>query len=275
MAEIVAGFLLPHDPLIAAIPDAPQEAQRKACMEAYATIAQRIRELEVDTVIVIGDDHYTIHSPSCIPSCLIAIGDVEGPWEDWLNIERQRIPNNEALATHIMRHGLDNGVDWAVAKTICLDHSTVIPIHYAVRPAGDVRSIPVYLNSGLEPLVSSRRAYRIGRAIGEAVAAWPGKERVAIYGTGGLGHWPGMAEMGRVVPDWDRKIIRMVAQGDVESLMALDDAEILRDGGNGGLEIKNWLCALGALPGSRGRLIAYEAVVEWVCGCAYMELETH
>jgi protocatechuate 4,5-dioxygenase beta chain len=273
MAQIVAGFMLPHDPLIAAIPDAPPLDQRRACMSAFDTIVARIQELQVDTVILIADDHYTMNGPACIPQCLIGIGDVEGPWEDWLNIPKRKIENNEPLAHHIMQTGFARGVDWAVAKAMTVDHSTVIPHHYAVRPAAGVKTIPVYLNSGLEPLISSRRAYQIGKVIGEAVATWSGNERVAIYGTGGISHWPGMAQMGQVNADWDRKIISHVEQGDVEALIALSDADIVRDGGNGGLEIKNWICALGALGAVRGELIAYEAIPEWVCGCGFLEMQ--
>lgn len=273
MAQIVGGFMLPHDPLIAAIPEAPSVQQREACMAAYATIVKRIKELDVDTVIVIGDDHYTMHSPACIPQCLIGIGDIEGPWEEWLGIPKAQIANNEPLAHHIMQTGFDMGVDWAVSKSLLIDHSTTIPIHYAIRPAGDVKTVPIYLNSGFEPLISNKRAHRIGEVIREAVATWKGNERVAIYGTGGLSHWPGMAQMGDVNVEWDKKIISYVEQGNVDALIALTDEEILRDGGNGGLEIKNWICALGALGPVRGELIAYEAVHEWVCGCAYLEMK--
>lgn len=273
MAQIVGGFMMPHDPLIPAMPDAPAPGQRDTCLKAYRTISERIRDLSVDTVIVVGDDHYTINGPGCIPMAMIGIGDVEGPFEPWLGIPRFRMPNNEALATHIMSYGHATSIDWAVSKSLLADHSITVPVHYAVRPIEGVRSIPVYLNSGIEPFISNRRAYQIGQSIGQAIAAWPGNERIAIYGTGGISHWPGMAQMGQVNEAWDRKIIQLLVSGDVESLIALSDEEILRDGGNGGLEIKNFICALGALGSVRGELIAYEAVVEWVCGCGYLEMK--
>ena len=40
MAEIVAGFMMPHDPLISAAPMAPPETKRKNCMEAFDKIAR-------------------------------------------------------------------------------------------------------------------------------------------------------------------------------------------------------------------------------------------
>lgn len=273
MAQIVAGFMLPHDPLVAAIPDAPPPEKKLSCMNAFQTIANRLKELNVDTVIVIGDDHYTMNSPSCLPSCLIGIGDIEGPWENWLNIPRQQIANNEPLATHIMEYGHANGVDWAASKAMLIDHSTTIPIHYSIRPNPGIRTVPVYLNSGLAPLIHSKRAYQIGQSIAKAIATWKGNERIAVFGTGGLSHWPGMAEMGKVNVEWDQKILSWTQSGDANSLISMSDAEILQDGGNGGLEIKNWICAMGILEGWKGELIAYESVPEWVCGCGFLEMK--
>ena len=130
MAEIVGGFLLPHDPLFASAPDAPSAEQKNAVMEAFNTVSRRIAELEVDTVIVVGDDHYTVFGPHCIPRALIAIGDIDGPVEPWLGLPRVPFQNNQVLAQHIMQYGFDNGVDWAIAKDLTLDHSISIPIHF-------------------------------------------------------------------------------------------------------------------------------------------------
>ena len=273
MAELVCGFLMPHDPLISAITMAAPADKRDACLGAFEEITRRIRAAKVDTVIVIGDDHATVNGPSCMPTAMIAVGDVSGPKEPWLGMPRAHVANNEGLARHIVKTGLKGGVDWSVSKTLLADHSIMIPVHYAVRPVEGVRTIPVYINSGMEPVIPSRRAYDIGRVIGDAVASWEGNDRVAIYGTGGISHWPGTAQMGRINEDWDRKVMGFVERGDVDSLLAMSDEEILRDGGNGGLEIKNFLCAMGAMRKVRGETIAYQAVQEWVSGLGFMELK--
>ena len=39
-------------------------------------------------------------------------------------------------------------------------------------------------------------------------------------------------------------------------------------GGDGGQEIRNWIALLGAVPGWKGELLAYEPVPEWITGCA-------
>ncbi len=272
MADIVACFLVPHDPLMASEPDAPPREKRDACMNAFAEVTARLRKAQVDTVVLVGDDHYTINGPTCVPTVMIGIGDVDGPVEPWLGIPKRAIRNNERLAQHIMAYGFEHGVDWAVSKYLTLDHSCMVPYHFAISPLEEVRTVPIYINSGIAPLIPSRRARELGSLIGDAIRSSSESERVAIIGTGGISHWPGMKHMGRVNEEWDRMVIGLAAAGDIDALIRLSDSEILEEGGNGGLEIKNWILTMAACGNVSGELIAYEAIPEWVAGCGYMEL---
>lgn len=274
MAEIVGGFFMPHVPLITAEPDAPAKDKVARVRSAFAAVVERVRALEVDTVINIGADHYGLFGPHCVPQCLIAIGDLEGPAEVWLRVEKRHLPANEKLARHIMSHGHEAGVDWAFATSFTVDHATMVPYHLAVEPAGaEIRVIPIYLNEAVEPFIPSRRALQIGRQIRAAVESWPGRERVAVFGTGGISHWVGTAEMGRVNEQFDQNIMAMVESGDVEGMIALSDEEILATAGNGALEIKSWICAIGAVETNTPRVIAYEPVPEWCTGFGFAELK--
>ena len=273
MAEVVGGFLMPHVPMLTSGPEIGDPAKTKNVFAAFEAISGRVQELGVDTVIIVGDDHYTNFGPHCIPSCLIATGDIEGPVEDWLRLERQPIENNAPLAEHILKSGFEQGVDWAFAKSLTVDHSVAIPHHLAVRTNPGVKAIPIYLNAAVPPLIPARRAYQVGQSILRAVQSWPGKERVMVFGTGGISHWVGAPGMGRVNVEFDRRILEMVSQGDVEGLIALPDEMVLEEAGNGCLELRNWICAMGALPGAKPEVMAYEAIQEWVTGCGFAELK--
>jgi protocatechuate 4,5-dioxygenase beta chain len=106
----------------------------------------------------------------------------------------------------------------------------------------------------------------------DAVTKWPREERVVIFGTGGISHWVGTAEMGKVNPAFDRQALQLVENGDVVGLSAMSDEYILREGGNGAFELRNWMVAMGAMPGCRGRVIAYEPMEAWVTGLGLAEL---
>lgn len=273
MAEIVGGFLMPHNPMLTAAPEAAEASKAKNIYGAFETITERVKALRADTIIVIGDDHYTNFGPHCIPGYLIAIGDVDGPVEPFLRIERGPIPNNEALAGHILKTGYAEGIDWSFAKSITVDHSVAIPYHLAVRSIPEVKTIPIYLNAAVAPLLPSRRAYQIGQSIRRAVQSWSGNERVVVYGTGGISHWVGSFGMGRVNAEFDRRILDMFGKGDIEGLIALSDETILAEGGDGCLEIKNWICAMGAFPGATAETMVYEAVPEWITGMGFAEVK--
>lgn len=274
MAKIVGGFLMPHNPALSGIlAGMAKPEQEENINRSFAHITKRISEMKADTVIIIGDDHYTNFGPHCIPTCLIAIGDLEGPIEDWLPIEKGIIPNNEPLANHILQTGLEEGIDWSYAKSITLDHATAIPYEMAVKSNPSVNVIPIYLNCVMEPFIDSRRAHKIGQSIRRAVESWGGTERVVVYGTGGMSHWVGSPGMGNVNADFDKKVLDLCAVGDMEALFSLSDEEILREGGNGCVEIKNWFCAMGAMPGAKAELIAYEAMHEWITGMGFAELK--
>ncbi|NWK97471.1 3-carboxyethylcatechol 2,3-dioxygenase [Sphingobium lactosutens] len=75
-------------------------------------------------------------------------------------------------------------------------------------------------------------------------------------------------------PGWDRMILQHLAAGRLEDIAAMDDAEVVRLGGRGASEIRNWLAAFAALRAVRGSYSAeelyYEAVPAWIVGFAAM-----
>jgi protocatechuate 4,5-dioxygenase, beta chain len=272
VASIVGAFFMPHVPLILAEPAAPDPAQVARVHAAFAKIVARLRELEVDTVITVGADHYGLFGPHCIPQCLIGIGDLEGPAEPWLGVPRGPIENNQPLARHILRHGHEAGIDWAFASSFVVDHATVVPYHFCIRPIPGIKTIPIYLNEAVAPFIPSQRARAIGTDIHQAVSSYPGGDRVAVFGTGGISHWVGMAQMGRINEEFDRRVLQLVEAGDLDALTAISDDEILATAGNGAIEIKSWICAMSSVPQGQARVIAYEAVPQWVCGFGFAEM---
>lgn len=273
MAKLVGAFCVPHIPLIASQPGVANKRQFRNVMDGFARIRARLTELRVDTVIVIGDDHYTVFGPHCLPSMLIGIGDIEGPHEDWLKNKRAPIANNPELAAHIMRFGHDHGFDWAVAKSITVDHSIFIPYLKIVKELDGVRMIPVYIASGVAPLIKTKRCIELGKMIRDAIDVYDGAERVAIIGTGGLSHWVGTEEMGDVNVEFDMAILDMVKRRDIEALIGLSDDFVLQTAGNGALEFRNWLVAIAAAGQYDYELICYEPINPWVTGTALVELK--
>ncbi|MFK0033694.1 DODA-type extradiol aromatic ring-opening family dioxygenase [Pseudomonas monteilii] len=278
MGKIVGGFWMPHDPVMFVAPNAPPEAQREAVWSAYTQCAQRLAALRPTTVIIVGCDHYILFGTHCLPRYVIGTGDVDGPIDRLPGLAREQVPNNERLAGHIVEHAQAQGIDWTVARSFTVDHSFSIPHQLVVKPAQqllgrDLPTIPVYLACGVDPYISLPRAADLGRQIRKAVETFDEDERVVIIGSGGISHWVGTVEMGRIAEEFDQEILRHGINGDLESLCAYSDEEILRRAGNGAMEIRNFVCAMAALERPQGEVIAYEAVPVWVTGLGFVQLK--
>lgn len=276
MGLVVGGFLVPHDPVMFVAPEAPAPSVRQRMWGAFSECARRLAELRPTSVVIVGADHYMLFGTNCLPSFLIGTGDVDGPLDALPGLKRSVIPDSAELATHIAAHGLANGYDWAVARALTVDHSVGIPNQLIVQPLRDeglnVGTVPVYLAAGVDPYIRLPRAVGVGRQIRSAIESFDDSERVVIIGSGGLSHWVGTAEMGRVNEAFDREILGYAERGDVGSMSELTDEYIFEHGGNGGMEIRNWACAMGALGGARGEIIDYEPVPEWVTGLGFVQM---
>lgn len=268
MATIVGGFLMSHDPLVFIN---PRKVDPSPVLAAYEAIGERVRELEATAAVVIGADHYILFGPTCLPQMAIGIGDVQGPVDPLPGVDRGPIRGNPDLARHIMDVGHGEGFDWAAAKSMSVDHSIGVPVRRCLPADGSVATIPVYLAAGVEPLIRPRRAFDLGGSIRRAVETFSGSDRVVVIGSGGLSHWVGLPQMGRINKAFDRMILDAVERGDPEALIGLSDDHVLENGGNGAMEIRQLLCAMGAVGGS-GRVIAYEPWPGGVTGLGFAEL---
>ena len=276
MGKIVGGFLVPHDPVMFVIPDAPPADVAKRMWGAYETCAQCLVELKATSVVIIGADHYFNFGTGCLPQYLIGTGDVDGPLDVLPGLKRQVIPANEQLANFICQHGYEHGFDWAVARAFTVDHAVAIPDRLIVEPVRaqgqSIGTVPVYIAAGVDPFLRMKRAIELGGEIKAAVEAAPADERVVVIASGGISHWVGTPEMGKVNEAFDREIMAYACNGDLAGIGALSDEYILENGGNGAMEIRQWAVAMGAMPGAKGEIIDYAPVREWVTGLGFVQL---
>lgn len=264
-AELLAGA----DPAIAA------ELDASVWEEKFSRAQRRITELgealaaaRPDVVVVVGDDQRELFGTDGIP----AIGLFTGaevwdlpPSEEY----RARVPADvlaaswaahagepdayrvhTELSAHLAEHltgvGFDLALLYAQPEGRGLGHAFTF-VRRRLGLAPEVPIVPVLLNTYFPPNVPSPgRCYRLGGALGEAIASFEGGERVAIFASGGLSHFV-------VLEKLDRRVLDALARNDAEALSALP-IDYLRSGTSEGL---NWITAAGALQGLRFELVDY------------------
>jgi len=254
MSKIVGGFTVSHDPLVFIN---PQNLDVAPIRQAYDEIRRRIAELRASVAIIVAADHYIVFGPRLLPQIVICGGEITGPVDALPGIPNQPIPHNENFARRVFDHILHADFDLAFSNGTGVDHGIGIPAHQCLPANGSVATVPVYMASGVEPFIPIRRAYRFGGALKTAIEEDPGDERVVLLGSGGISHWVGTGEMGKINTEFDTFVLDAITSGDPDPLLALSDQEIMSRGGNGAMEIRHFLAVMGAMPNARGEVIEY------------------
>lgn len=235
--------------------------------EAAAQVARLqavVAAAALDSLIVIGDDQKELYHDDNMPSILLYRGATirnvplaAYPGPDWARRASARYYESEAprdypvdtgLATHLVDTLVEREFDLAVADSIPTGQGEGHAfgfVHTRLLDRRPLPVVPIFLNTYFPPnQPTPRRCYRLGQAIGAAVASYPGDARVGIVASGGLSHFT-------VDEALDGAVIRALRSRDAEALAALPRAQL----NSGSSEIRNWICLAGAVEGlTLGRL---------------------
>lgn len=270
MAEIVGALLASHAPLVTGRPDIARPEQRERLYAGFRELATRLRAARPEMLVMFVNDHLQNFPYSNMPAFCVGLADAyDAPTagaSSFLKIPARTFPGARAWAMELLEAGLAAGFDLAYSYEIESWDELAVPLSF-VLPDVSIPIVPIYTNCAAPPLPTMRRCHALGAFIGEFIRRRSSRERIALVATGGISHWVGTPETGRINPEWDHFVLDHIARADLEPLLRLTHADIERDGGNGGQEIRNWIALLGAVPGWKGEALAYEPVPEWITGC--------
>ncbi|GIH29607.1 hypothetical protein Aph01nite_79170 [Acrocarpospora phusangensis] len=241
MATIAAVIASTHHPFYYKASTAPPEERppfADAWVEKILAFRETLTRARPDVLVMVGSDHFHQLWLDNMPQFLVG----KAPFYDanWANEEREfglprlLLRGQEDLSSHILRGGLDAGFDLAFSNELRIDHSITCPI-ITLRPEADLPIVPIYTNIFAPPLPQPKRFVALGRAIRELVESWPSDLRVAIIGTGHLSlELGGPRQFGPHGPDpeFDRKAVEWIANGDIERSLAEVSLDSLWNPGN-------------------------------------------
>lgn len=244
--------------------------RNQALHGAWDQMGAEVAAADPDVVIVVATDHYETFGLEHYPVFCLGSADSYEAWGEYGNpggTVRGDVASSNALHAELV------GADFDVARAMemSLDHSFMVPI---LRLGLEKRAVvPLFVNCNTSPLPSLRRCVDLGRAVREAVEALPGDTRVAIVATGGVSHWVGLPAFGRINEEWDRRFLRLLELGDLETVLSWTDREILEEAGNGALEIRTWLLAQACAGGEAAAVLGYAPMPDWAIGIGVVRME--
>jgi protocatechuate 4,5-dioxygenase beta chain/2'-aminobiphenyl-2,3-diol 1,2-dioxygenase large subunit len=267
MGQIVGAFAMSHQ---LGSPDGVEE-QSDRVFQGMREIGRRIRALAPDVLVVVSSDH--LNNFSLGEPAPFAVGTAETfhPLGD-MGLPRDPVPGAPEFAAGLLAFAQARRVAISAAEGIQPDHGVMIPLGI-VDPARSIPAVPLYVNTVFYPEPSPAHSRELGEVLRAYIEQLPGKLRVVLLGAGGLSHWVGMPDEGRINEPWDRAFLAEVLNGDLVAMAARDNGETLEVAGNGGLEINAWIVVVAAAGAASGERVFYEAMPSWATGMGGVELK--
>ncbi|WP_299450994.1 hypothetical protein [uncultured Pigmentiphaga sp.] len=273
MGEVVWAAAAAHTGAMMRAPkgDADDLARAERVFAGFGALSASLKAARPDVIVVAATDHFLTFDYAALPLFAVGTG-AYFPGHGEFGVPKRDYAGVEGLGEAIHADLVEAGFDPASARDLPLDHSFSCPLQLLLK-GWDAPVLPIYVNCTVEPLPRLDRCLAFGRALGEALRRQTLAPRVAVLGTGGLSHWVGLPETGRINEAFDRRFLEDFSAGRFDDIASWNPGEVVRSAGNGAAEIRNWLLAAGAARARRARVLAYEPVAAWVTGIAVAELE--
>ncbi len=175
MADIVAGFGVPHTPMAPSL--VAREGPGCETAQLYAAVAEHLAAVQPDALVIFDSDHLNTFFLDNYPTLSIGLTDrTSGPNDGTPGLPEYAVPVDESMAGHLFSRGLECGFDLAMTQEFQVDHSILVPLHF-LTPAMSVPIVPIFINGIVHPLPAARRCYALGWMVRQAVESMPGPLR--------------------------------------------------------------------------------------------------
>jgi protocatechuate 4,5-dioxygenase beta chain len=251
MAKVVGTVSTSHIPAIGgAIHKGLQnDPYWKPFFDGFPPVREWLASVRPDVAVVAYNDHGLNFFLDKMPTFAVgAAAEYHNADEGWGIPVLRPFQGDQALSWHLIESLVGEDFDLVTCQEMVVDHACTLPMALLwPDQAWPVRIIPVVVNTVQAPLPSAARCYKLGQAIGRAIASWPGDERVVVLGTGGLSHQLDGERAGFINKDFDLKFIDSLTR-DPAWATQYSTVELVELAGTQGVELLNWLVARGTLP---------------------------
>ena len=251
MAQIIGGVGTSHVPPVGAAIDNDKQLEPywAPYFEKIQPAREWIAEAKPDVCIVVYNDHASSFSLELIPTFVLGVAPAFPPADEGYGPRQVPIAQGHPeLAWHLAESLILDEFDIAIANKLSVDHGCTVPLSvmYGRPEQWPCKVIPLCVNVVQYPAPTGKRCYKLGQAIRRAVDAYPGNERVVVFGTGGMSHQLQGERAGLINLEFDKAFMERLVT-DPEAQARVGHVEYLREAGSEGIELIMWLVMRGAL----------------------------
>jgi len=254
MAKILGAVTTSHVPAIgnAIAKGLQDDPYWKPFFKGWEGVHAWLNKTKPDVVVVVYNDHGLQFFLDKLPTFAVgAAPEYRNADEGWGLPTLPPYRGNTDLSWHMIESLVADEFDITTCQEMVVDHAFTLPLKL-MWPAADacpVATVPVAVNTVQHPLPTPKRCYKLGRALGRAIASYPEDLKVVLLGTGGLSHQLDGPRAGFINKAFDAMCMEKLV-GDPEALTRYSIDDLVEQAGTQGVEVINWLIARAALGGS-------------------------
>ena len=225
--------------------------------QGIARLVESLYRANLDLLVMVGDDQQEYLQDDNMPGFCVYWGNQvrvaaheAGPSTGnrlliGYSTEDRMVPTDSDLGRHLIEYLVEAEFD--VGRSSFLDPNrggrakggighAFGYVYHRLMNEGLIPTVPVMLNTYYPPnQPTPKRCYDLGRAIKNAIEAWPNKKRVGILASGGLSHFV-------VDEELDQAALKGMQEKSITRLSQLPREKI----NSGSSEIRNWIVVTGA-----------------------------
>jgi protocatechuate 4,5-dioxygenase, beta chain len=255
MARIIGGLTTSHIPAIGgAVPredSLRDDPYWKPFFGGYDKAREWLAAQNPDVAVVIYNDHGLNFFLDKLPAFAIgAAPEYRNADEGWGIPTIPPFHGDPEFSWHIINSVAAEEFDLTTCQEMLVDHGFTVPmsLFWKGNAYGDVKTIPVCINTVQHPLPSPARCYKFGQAIGRAIASYPRDLKVVILGTGGMSHQLDGERAGFINKKFDLMCMEKIVN-EPQELARMSMHDLVNEAGAQGAEFILWLTMRGALAG--------------------------
>lgn len=254
MAKIVGAITTSHVPAIgrALANNLQDDPYWKPFFDGFPPAQAWLDKVKPDIAVVIYNDHGLNFFLNNLPTFAMGAADCyQNADEGWGIPTLPDFKGDAAFSWHLINGMVAREFDLAVCQEMLVDHAFSLPLKllWPDHETPPLKCVPVHINTVQYPLPSATRCYKMGQALGEAIASWDDDARVVIIGTGGLSHQLDGERAGFINKAFDLRFMDSLIN-DPQWATGFTNEELVEQTGTQGIELLMWVAARAALPGT-------------------------
>ncbi len=255
MAKLIGGIGTSHIPAIggAIHKGLQQDPYWKPFFDGFPPIRDWLGQVKPDVVVLFYNDHGLNFFLDKMPTFAVgAAPEYHNADEGWGIPTLPPFAGELDLSWQIINTLVEKEFDIVTCQEMLVDHACTLPLKL-LWPEGPcpVTVVPICINTVQFPLPKAGRVYAMGRAVGEAIAAWDSSKTVAVIASGGLSHQLDGERAGFINKDFDLKFMESLLTNP-EWATQFSIHELVEKTGTQGVELLMWLAMRAALTAGEG-----------------------